>query len=486
MTKISKNIKRLRSERGLTQDNLAEKIHITRQAVSSWENDRTQPDVEMLQRLSDVLEVSLEELIYGKKRNTSLETEKPNYNNTLIIVFSILGALLVGVGVVLIFVTFWQEMSMFWKGAMSFIPLLAGQGAGVFVLLKKKDQIPWCEGGSVLWSAGIGATLTLIYNIFDLSINWQDILMLIALSALPIILLLKSVSPLIFYYAFSITWGISFWDNKAIPRYAYIIVTYVLIAIGCAFSAYMLKTEKKSHRSVYSMWISVIAVAVSATMTGLGLGDCVPLCIVGLGSVAICLYILSFKDGDMAMPYKIPGLLIISLCMFIASTMFLFDGFEPEMPQKIFVAACVIAITVSAAYTKLKNADGAALAFLALSILSMGVYTAMAFNFERHSWNESELSPYFIIIKIIALAANIVMMISGGRERKLIPINIGFVGVAALVMLTVAQSGLSLLGNGFILLVFGGVLLTINFKLARAKQKTPAIENNEEVQSDEK
>ena len=106
MSKISKNIKRLRTDRGLTQDSLAEKINITRQAVSSWENDRTQPDVEMLGRLAEVFEVSFEELIYGKKRNTNLELEKTNYNNTVTIVFSILGALLVGVGVVLIFVTF--------------------------------------------------------------------------------------------------------------------------------------------------------------------------------------------------------------------------------------------------------------------------------------------------------------------------------------------------------------------------------------------
>ena len=90
MSKISKNIKRLRIEKGFTQDSLAEKINITRQAVSSWENDRTQPDLEMLGRLAEVFEVSFEELIYGKKRNTTLELERQSYNNTVTIVFSIL------------------------------------------------------------------------------------------------------------------------------------------------------------------------------------------------------------------------------------------------------------------------------------------------------------------------------------------------------------------------------------------------------------
>jgi hypothetical protein len=66
------------------------------------------------------------------------------------------------------------------------------------------------------------------------------------------------------------------------------------------------------------------------------------------------------------------------------------------------------------------------------------------------------------------------------------PINLGFIGVAGLVTVIVYQSGLSMLGNGIMLLVFGGVLLAINFKISKAKQKTPAIENNEEVEYDEK
>ena len=48
------------------------------------------------------------------------------------------------------------------------------------------------------------------------------------------------------------------------------------------------------------------------------------------------------------------------------------------------------------------------------------------------------------------------------------------------------QGSLSNFAGGLMLLIFGGVLLAINFKISRAKQKTPALENNEEVQNDEK
>lgn len=104
--KISRTIKRLRNEKGITQEQLAQQLFISRQAVSSWENDRTQPDIDMLIKLTEIFGVPVEELIYGKKRNTGLETEKTVNNNTLLIVFSILGTLLAGTGIVFIFVYF--------------------------------------------------------------------------------------------------------------------------------------------------------------------------------------------------------------------------------------------------------------------------------------------------------------------------------------------------------------------------------------------
>ena len=69
MAKVSKNIKKLRTDKKMTQDALAEKINVTRQTISSWENDRTQPDIDMLVLLANAFDIGVEELIYGEKRN---------------------------------------------------------------------------------------------------------------------------------------------------------------------------------------------------------------------------------------------------------------------------------------------------------------------------------------------------------------------------------------------------------------------------------
>lgn len=57
------NIKRLRQQKGMTQEVLAEKLHIVRQTVSKWEKGLSVPDSEMLVNLAEVFEVPVSELL---------------------------------------------------------------------------------------------------------------------------------------------------------------------------------------------------------------------------------------------------------------------------------------------------------------------------------------------------------------------------------------------------------------------------------------
>lgn len=68
MKQIGKNIKHHRRSQGMTQDQLAEKLNVTRQAISNWETGKTQPGIDMLTALAEQFGISVEELIYGKTR----------------------------------------------------------------------------------------------------------------------------------------------------------------------------------------------------------------------------------------------------------------------------------------------------------------------------------------------------------------------------------------------------------------------------------
>ena len=65
MRDIGKNIKSLREEKNLTQDELAEKLFVTRQTVSNYETGRSRPDVEMIVKIAEVLGTDANRVIYG-------------------------------------------------------------------------------------------------------------------------------------------------------------------------------------------------------------------------------------------------------------------------------------------------------------------------------------------------------------------------------------------------------------------------------------
>ena len=65
-TTLGKRIAALRREKGLTQDELAEKLGVSPQAVSKWENDQTCPDISILPLLAKILGVSVDALLTGE------------------------------------------------------------------------------------------------------------------------------------------------------------------------------------------------------------------------------------------------------------------------------------------------------------------------------------------------------------------------------------------------------------------------------------
>lgn len=67
MNKFAEQLKFYRSQKGLSQEDLADKLYISRQAISRWENGETAPDLDTLVNLASIFEVTLDELVTGVK-----------------------------------------------------------------------------------------------------------------------------------------------------------------------------------------------------------------------------------------------------------------------------------------------------------------------------------------------------------------------------------------------------------------------------------
>lgn len=70
---IGQQIKKLRTEHNFSQDELAEKIYVSRQTISNWENDKSYPDVKSLLLVSNLFNTTLDILVKGDIENMKQE-----------------------------------------------------------------------------------------------------------------------------------------------------------------------------------------------------------------------------------------------------------------------------------------------------------------------------------------------------------------------------------------------------------------------------
>ncbi|WP_436885028.1 helix-turn-helix transcriptional regulator [Staphylococcus chromogenes] len=95
---LSKQIKKYRKEQNLSQEDLAEKIHVTRHTISNWERDKNIPDLNSLILLSEIFNTSLDNLVKGDVKVMEKQLNNKRFNNWAWImgISSILTAISIG------------------------------------------------------------------------------------------------------------------------------------------------------------------------------------------------------------------------------------------------------------------------------------------------------------------------------------------------------------------------------------------------------
>ncbi len=112
---LGSQIKRYRNELHLSQEELAEKIFVSRQSVSNWETDKTYPDIKSLLLLSELFSVSLDTLIKGDLEimKKEIDAQELAVFQKDSIVFSILFAVMVIATAPLILLLEWLGIVLF-------------------------------------------------------------------------------------------------------------------------------------------------------------------------------------------------------------------------------------------------------------------------------------------------------------------------------------------------------------------------------------
>ena len=84
MIKLGDQISKLRNIKRISQSDLAEHLKVTRQAVSNWERNKTYPDIEVIKKISEYFDVTLDNLLLG------IEESKNTKKLNMILLFNLL------------------------------------------------------------------------------------------------------------------------------------------------------------------------------------------------------------------------------------------------------------------------------------------------------------------------------------------------------------------------------------------------------------
>jgi uncharacterized membrane protein len=123
-----------------------------------------------------------------------------------VIVFGILGAALIGGGVILLLAHNWEELSRPVRAVISFLPLLLAQALAGYVVWKRRDSTVWCEGAGTFWALAIGATISLVAQTYNISGDFAAFVLTWSLAGLPVVYLLNSSVAAALYWI-----GITAW-----------------------------------------------------------------------------------------------------------------------------------------------------------------------------------------------------------------------------------------------------------------------------------
>lgn len=207
--------------------------------------------------------------------NNYFDSKKDESSGKMMVIFSVIGSLLVGLGLILLFAHNWDSMGKISKTIVAIAPLLIAQIIGGYVLLKKPDSLGWREGIGSLIFICIGLSISLVAQVYHIYGNFPRFLLTWMLLALPLIYLLRS-SMVSFLITGGITWylivesklfryiifqpeGYSFQMEQLIGPGLFLMVMLLVIN----FFSGLLKREPQSNYITLASWIIPTCLTIS-------------------------------------------------------------------------------------------------------------------------------------------------------------------------------------------------------------------------------
>ena len=386
-----------------------------------------------------------------------------------VVLLSVLGAALIGAGVILVIAHNWEELGRPARTVLSLLPLWISLGLSLFALLRRPDSTAWREGAGVAQSAGVAASIALVSQTYHIAGELSDFLFTWLILILPLPYLLRAVMPALIYLA-----GIAIWAGSVGFDSQGSASGYWLFLAGIL--PFYVLSVRRERLGKATAWLSAF-VGLSAPF-GLGFtfahqstqGMWIP-AFIGLFGVFYLAGALGFPERRHHPLRTLGALGIIGLTLFLS--------YKSSWPRLHAWSRPTQAVGLD--YLQAIALPLAALGLMARAFLRKADLNAAAALFPVAGLVAYGLDGVFtdatgavvgaVCMNLYGFALALGTAFRGMRQRATFTLNGGLLLFAALIVSRFTDSDFGALERGIAFIVIGGAVLGANLWMLKAKKE---------------
>lgn len=397
------------------------------------------------------------------------EIKSVTKTTAMLIILGTLGALLIGLGIILLLAHNWDQFSRFTRAILSFMPLVVGQYLALWVLHNRPQSGAFKEGSATFLSLMVGASISLISQTYNIPADANTFILTWMFLIIPVTYLMQASIPVAIYLI-----GITIWSGMNYNDPFKSFLFWPLAAVIIPHFIWALRQEIYALRTALLSLVMIICVACAA---GFSLGkDCPGAWVVIFPSIYSIFYFLGWlKVNRITTNWQKPLRLVGAVGLFILALQFTFryvwqylgSSFNRGQELPAFnigalpghiVTIAVIATAMLLLYDNIKRKNFNVALFGAVPLLAFIAYLF-------HS--QSIILP-LIIFNVYLFILSTHRIITGFRNSNLSMVNIGMLMLSILIIARFFDSGIGFIIKGLAFIIVGIGFLVVNFKLARS------------------
>lgn len=390
--------------------------------------------------------------------------------NRVLIVFALLGAILVGLGIILIIAHNWDELSRPTKTFLAFLPLLTGQVLCGYTLLKQALSVSWREGTATFLFLAVGATISFISQIYNIPGSISSFLLSWMLLVLPLVYIMRSSAASLMYLA-----GISYyacetgyWSSDYAEPYLY----WLLLLLVFPHYYRLHQQQPAGNFTIFHHWF--IPLSVIITLGTLARSN-EKWMLVAYMSLFGVFYLIGTSKAIKARNngYRVLGALGALLLLLVLSFHEIWEELSRQntvLSEEVLSAEFLLAMAISLAGVallywqnkgrppgKLHPLEFAFLLFIPTFVIGL----------------QSPLTAV-IIINLVLFATAVFIIVLGANKGHLGILNFGLLILTALLISRFFDTDISFVVRGLIFVLIGLGFFYSNYRILN-KRKTDGI-----------